>query len=334
MKILTEITLNTRAKSRESILLGDVQNMLVRMEQMLLDLNELSAPIRFDLERIVTTGGKRLRPILAYLCYRLGRKTTLPILPLMCMLELMHTTSLIHDDVVDRATVRRGISTLNVTRGVTAAVQSGDFLLAKAMGHLKFYKGTGINEVLIQASIDMCLGELCQLKINDEPQKQTTELYFSQIYRKTASLLSASCVTGGIAGGLDQQRVEALKLYGEKLGIAFQLCDDLLDFSDQSEFGKRPGQDLQNGIYTFPLLELVKEDLPVIIKNLLLKKNKDHQDIKCLIDYVRKSKALESTKKMICSTTAEAIDALRSLPQCTEKVALTKIAVTLSDRYV
>lgn len=334
MKIFAQISQDAPKRAVENALLRDVQTMLERLEPMLLDMGGPGMTMSSELKSVISSGGKRLRPILAYIGYRMGQSTVLPILPLMCMLELMHTTSLIHDDVVDGAWVRRGISTINATKGAAVAVQSGDYLLARAMEYLKFYKGTGINELLIQASEDMCLGELRQLKMRYEYQKQTTEIYFSQIKRKTASLLAASCMSGGIAGGLRYQRVNALKVYGEKLGIAFQLCDDLLDFSEEREFGKEPGQDLQNGIFTLPVLELLDRDIPVSTRELLLKKNKDKQDVKFLIDYVRESKALDNAKNMIRSSTAEAVEALSILPRSAEKSALIKLAVSLSDRHI
>ena len=121
----------------------------------------------------------------------------------MCMLELMHTASLIHDDVVDDAPLRRGVETIHQTSGRHAAVQSGDFLLARAMEYLHLYRGTGINEALADISLQMCLGEFQQMEHLFHIKAQTQEIYFEQIRRKTAYLLATSCYTGAIAGGLN-----------------------------------------------------------------------------------------------------------------------------------
>ena len=110
---------------------------LKRMEDMLVSLNDSDTVMRKELKRVISAGGKRLRPILALLCYKLTKADGDDVVPLMYILELMHTTSLIHDDVVDNAKKRRGCPTINKTSGVMAAVQSGDYLLAKAMERLK-----------------------------------------------------------------------------------------------------------------------------------------------------------------------------------------------------
>jgi len=290
--------------------------------------------MRRDLTRVIISGGKRLRPILAYLCYRLGGGGELPVLPLMCMLELMHTASLIHDDVVDGAALRRGAATINATSGTAAAVQSGDFLLAQAMGYLHYYKGTGINEALVRASGEMCLGELWQLKARNVPECRTRALYFRQIHRKTASLLGASCQAGGLAGGLPEEQSEMLKAYGENLGLAFQLADDLLDFSVKPGFGKTPGQDLKNGVYTLPVLYLLEEGVPADMRALLEKMRKDDRDVARLIEFVRASKAPEYTKTVIREKTAAAAGALRGFPESAEKTALIELAERLADRSV
>lgn len=317
----------------KSELLKKIHTELERMEQMLLPLDGAQEPMRAALERIISSGGKRLRPILAYLCYRMGGSQAHPIVPLMCMLEFMHTASLIHDDVVDNARLRRGIATINSTSGVEEAVQSGDFLLAEAMTRLHFYRSTGINEELIRVSSEMCLGELEQLKGRFEPENQSCAQYYFQIHRKTASLIAASCYTGAIAGGLPESEAGLLKAYGENLGAAFQLTDDLLDFSEQPAFGKMPGQDLKNGIFTLPVLYLLEEGIPEAIRNLIQKRMKDEDDMKCLISFINESSALEYTKMIIRRKSTEAVDALRDFPKSVEKAALTELAEELSERH-
>lgn len=315
-------------------LLEEIQAELELVEQKLLVTDKMDVPMSWDINRIISSGGKRLRPILAHLCYGIGGKKSFPVQPLMCMLELMHTASLIHDDVVDNAEVRRGCETINASTGKEAAVQSGDYLLAEAMSYLHFYKGTGINEALVQASADMCLGELYQLNTRYQLEMQTRETYFLQIYRKTASLIAASCYSGAIAGGLSELKANMLKIYGEKLGLAFQLADDLLDFAAKPEFGKTTGQDLLNGIFTLPVLFILEESVPESIKSMFMKKNKDTRDVIRLVEFLRESQALDYTRKIIRQLTAEAVKALRDYPESVEKAALTELAVNLSDRKV
>lgn len=315
-------------------LLRDLQGALVRMDRLLLPPNSLEEPLRGELVRVLTAGGKRLRPSLGYICSTLGQEARLPILPLMSMLELMHTASLIHDDVVDGAPMRRGIATINAVSGTATAIAAGDYLLAQAMDQLHYYKGTAISKTLAETSEDMCLGELSLLSSLNEAAPQTASAYFLQIHRKTASLISAACVCGGIVGGLGARQQDHLRQYGENLGCAFQLCDDLLDFSPGAGFGKSPGQDLKNNIFTYPVLYLLENGLPTGIVNLLLKKNKNDRDIHYLLSTIRDSAALPATAALIRKKTAEAVRALEFFPGSAGKSALLGLAENLSRRQV
>lgn len=299
------------------------------MENMLLSMCDASPAMLKDIFRVVSAGGKRLRPILALLCSKLDQSNDKNIVPLMYMLELMHTASLIHDDVVDNAKLRRGCPTINNTSGVSAAVQSGDYLLAKAMESLSVYRGSGINEELADVSAQMCLGELEQLRIRFKTHEQNRELYFLQIRRKTASLIAASCYTGALAAGMNASKACALKKYGELLGLAFQLRDDLMDFYDMGVTGKAPGQDLKNGIYTLPVLYLLEQGVPNNIRHLLEYKEKNKQQIQNLVDFIKRTNALNEAEKHIRLIVNEAVVALSGFPDSQEKTALTDLAVSI-----
>ena len=287
-----------------------------------------------NLERIVMAGGKRLRPSLAWTCHQIGTGERKEIIPLMCMLELMHTASLIHDDVVDDAPTRRGVETIHSISGRQAAVQSGDFLLGRAMEYLHLYRGTGINEALAEISLQMCLGEFQQMENLFDAKKQNLETYFEQIKRKTAYLLACSCYCGGIAGGLSKEECEALRAYGEQIGIAFQLKDDILDFTGKKDFGKQNGQDLKRGIFTYPVLYSFKNNPNPEMEKLAEKKEKSEQDIKTLLQYVKASKGVEHTEFQIRVCSHGAIRALDVIRECPGKQALIKMAQTLVKRTV
>lgn len=287
-----------------------------------------------NLERVVMAGGKRLRPSLAWICHQIGDGQRKEILPLMCMLELMHTASLIHDDVVDDAPTRRGVTTIHETSGRHAAVQSGDFLLGRAMEYLHLYRGAGINEALAEISMQMCLGEFQQMEYLYDTKRQNMDTYFEQIRRKTAYLLACSCYCGGIAGGLSKEQCQALRAYGEQIGIAFQLKDDILDFTGTKKFGKENGQDLKRGIFTYPLLHAFSHNPNAEMEALAAKKDKTTEDIHTLVSYVRSSKGVEQTEFQIRVCSHEAIRALDAIPECEGKQALIKMAQTLSKRAV
>lgn len=314
-------------------LIGEVKEKVLEMEDMLkvMCFSE-DKTLSSDLNRIVISGGKRLRPILSYMCYRLAGKEEKPILPLMCMLELMHTASLIHDDVIDGAEARRGVSTINFTSGKHRAIQSGDYLLASAMKMLYIYKGTGINEALSNISTQMCYGEFQQMKYLNDLKNQNISTYFTQAGRKTAYLIATSCFTGALAGGMTREEAETLKNYGHNIGMAFQMKDDLLDFAEACETDKNSGQDLRRGIYTYPVLYLKEEGMLKDMELLFEKKEKSEEDIRELTDFIKKNGGVEKTQDMIYSFSLKAIKELDSLPKTRECEALKKLAKELVTR--
>jgi len=283
-----------------------------------------------DLSLVLTSGGKRLRPILANMCYRMAGSRKRDILPLMCMLELMHTASLVHDDVVDGAEMRRGRPTINNQRGDSAAVQSGDFLLAKAMELLHKYKGTGINEMLADVSYSMTMGELKQQSVRYDLEAQSIETYYDLIRKKTALLLAASCWCGAVAGGMGAGDAQCLFNYGEKLGMAFQLRDDLIDYSDET--GKIPGQDVRNGTFTLPILTLKERGVPASVEELLTRREKSGSEVQSLMEYVKNSDALLVAEQVVASMSREAVLELESFPDSREKKALSDLVISLAER--
>ena len=243
-----------------------------------------------DLLRVLLSGGKRLRPALAQAAFGLGDDPRYPILPLMVMIELMHSASLIHDDVVDKAAKRRGIATINVTSGNLAAVQAADYILGRAMELLKIYRGSGIDERLAAVSEQMCIGELEQMKLLHRDISEET--YYMLIEKKTALFIEAAAACGAIAGGCDEERIRKLEQYGYHIGIAFQIKDDILDFTGKEAFGKEIGQDAKKGLKTLPAIigfdkaqERVKEHSDKAVS--ALQGLKDSDPKKVLVDMAR-----------------------------------------------
>ena len=314
-----------------SVLYREMQNVLQQMNESLCEMAACAGDrMSGDLSSVLLSGGKRLRPILAYVCYRIGGNRSADIVPLMCMLELMHTASLIHDDVVDGAEMRRGKPTLNNQRGDFAAVQSGDFLLAKAMELLHIYKGSGINEMLADVSYNMTLGELAQQSMRYRLELQSIEAYFDLIKKKTALLLAASCWCGAVAGGMGTREALYLFNYGEKLGLAFQMRDDLIDYSDKS--GKLPGQDLRNGTFTLPILRLAETGIPASYMELLVKREKSNSEVETLLEYVKGSDAISITEQAVASISHDAVRELDGFPNSQEKKGLCDLVLSLAER--
>lgn len=205
-------------------------------------------------EHVALAGGKRLRPILVLLCARLGGAAAARGARLGCVVELLHTATLIHDDVVDRAPLRRGRSSANARWGDDASVLVGDHLYARCMALLVADGDLAVMDALAGAMVSMTEAEVFQLE-RKRAGFLTEGDYLRIIRQKTAAFIAACCRIGGLAGGLDASGVDALGRYGEALGIAFQIIDDALDFeADEARFGKALGGDLREGKRTLPLI--------------------------------------------------------------------------------
>jgi len=214
-----------------------------------------SVPLIAHISRhIIRSGGKRLRPLLMELAARLTGYQGENHYPLSIVFEYLHAATLLHDDVVDSAEVRRNKPAANTIWGNPAAVLVGDFLLATSFalavssGHLK------ILSVLSETTTRMAEGEILQL-INSHNLEISEQEYIEVITRKTAILIAASCQIGAIFGGADHKREEAMRSFGLNLGISFQLRDDVLDYTgSEEEVGKPIGQDLGERKITLPLI--------------------------------------------------------------------------------
>ncbi len=208
--------------------------------------------------QVIRAGGKRLRPLLVILCSGLADPSHQALIDMAAATELIHTASLIHDDILDQAATRRGTATINYLQGNHTAVLVGDFLFATAFGLLT---RTGYPEAMalmtgaIQA---MCQGEIDQKE--DVFQFSVTEnRYLDRIEKKTAALLAACCGAGALTGGAAPEDVASLMAYGRYLGLCFQITDDLLDFTgDSTDMGKPSGTDLAQGILTLPAIYLLQ----------------------------------------------------------------------------
>jgi octaprenyl-diphosphate synthase len=205
-------------------------------------------------EHVALAGGKRLRPILVLLGAALGRDPRGRAVRLGCIVELLHTATLIHDDVVDQAPLRRGRPSAHARFGEDASVLVGDHFYSRCMALLVRDGDLAVMDALAGAMVSMTEAEVFQLE-----RKRAGELseadYLRIIRQKTATFMSACCRIGGLAGGLEAQSVEALATYGERIGIAFQIIDDSLDFAaDPTRLGKAIGHDLVEGKRTLPLI--------------------------------------------------------------------------------
>jgi len=207
---------------------------------------------------LLKAGGKRLRPALYFLCARGGCKDLGEIMPIAEAIEMIHMATLVHDDILDNAAVRRGAPSANVLWGDSVAVLSGDYLFAQAFSLVATVSNTQALKVLTHIICEICEGEI--LQAGDKFNVYTTEEdYLNKTAKKTAGFIAASCRLGAIAAAADTADIDALSEYGYAVGMAFQLMDDILDVTASMEqIGKPVGNDLQQGVITLPVIYALK----------------------------------------------------------------------------
>jgi octaprenyl-diphosphate synthase len=209
-------------------------------------------------EYVLSSGGKRVRPALLLLAARLCGYQGDKAVPLASVVEFIHTATLLHDDVVDSATLRRGLASANTLWGNEASVLVGDFLFSKSFSLMVAVGSLDILRVLSDATTVIAEGEVMQLLCTGEIDL-TEERYLNVVRSKTAILMSAACEAGAILGGASTERQKALSDFGMSLGIAFQLMDDTLDYiATEEDFGKSIGHDLEEGKITLPLIHTLR----------------------------------------------------------------------------
>ena len=211
---------------------------------------EVGAPMA----ELFAAGGKRIRPALVLLAAKCGRYDLERLRPAAMAVELTHAATLVHDDVIDRSTTRRGRPTVAATLGDEPAIVIGDFYFARAYEHAARTGVPEVVDVLARAVMAICAGEVRQQAIRYRYSTDQAE-YMRRIEAKTATLLAACCDIGALLGGVAGDKRDALRAYGRELGLAFQIADDVLDYTaTEGEVGKPIGHDIIEGFATLPLM--------------------------------------------------------------------------------
>ncbi len=227
-------------------------------EQVRKNLDSSVALVNTVAAHILSSGGKRIRPLFVLLCARLCGYPGHDHLLLGSLVEFIHTATLLHDDVVDDADVRRGRRAARKVWGNQISILVGDYLYSRAICQIVEFRNQSINEAMAEACRKMAEGEVLQLYYNGNPLMPEPE-YLRIIEHKTAGLIAAACRIGSIVGGATDDQQDALFRFGQHLGIAFQLADDTLDYTaNGDQLGKALGQDLRQGKATLPLLHLLQ----------------------------------------------------------------------------
>lgn len=282
------------------------------------------------------SGGKRVRPALLLLSnYAVGGNASDEnVIRLATVMEMLHTATLVHDDIIDNADTRRNRVSVNARFGNQSAVLMGDWLYMSAFETSLTERSLEILDILTHLTRKMTEGELIQLTTLGRTDISETE-YFDILQRKTAFLFSACCEIGAILGNASKERQAALKDYGMNLGTAFQLADDLLDFTAEEEvLGKASGADLLEGKLTLPLIELVKKE-PSVKKDLekiMHDGNYENVSRETLLEKLKMSGLLEETRKKAYNFANLAIKNLELLAKTEYCLALEEIPGYMIER--
>jgi octaprenyl-diphosphate synthase len=211
---------------------------------------------------VLSSGGKRFRPLLLLISSRLCGSQGKDHIPLASVVEFIHTATLLHDDVIDEAEIRRGKRAARTLWGNQASILVGDFCYAQAICEAIRFNNFEINRLLADTCRRMTEGESLQLASDGDPDL-TEEVYLKTIEYKTASLIATACLLGGIVSRASDEKKEALSRFGVKLGMAFQVADDTLDYvAEKEKLGKLLGKDFREGKITLPLLHLLQHCVP------------------------------------------------------------------------
>jgi len=286
-------------------------------------------------KHLFQSGGKHIRPTLVILSSKLSGYKGDKHIELASLFELIHTATLLHDDIIDNADKRRGVETVNEKYGNDIAILEGDFLYSRSIYLLVKNFDQDILVLIADATQKMILGESMQVAnrwVLDLDEKD----YFKIIYNKTSILISACCQVGGLLSGKDSDFIQNLKQFGDNFGIAFQLVDDTFDFHDEAKtIGKPIGADLMSGIATLPLLYTLKNftsSEKTKIRKLFHNKSISSEDISLINSLVRKHNGLELTLQKAKEFSNKALNALNKLPKSKFRDAFESITEFLVKR--
>lgn len=276
---------------------------------------------------IVNSGGKRLRPVLAVLSARAMGYEAEHHIDLAAIIEFIHTATLLHDDVVDDSDLRRGRETANALWGNEASVLVGDFLYSRSFEMMVDVGNMRVMEILAKATNIISEGEVLQL-LNVHDADTTEERYLNVIRYKTAKLFEAACQLGAIITDSDSEQEQAMATYGMHLGTAFQLIDDVLDYSASSDdMGKNVGDDLAEGKPTLPLIHVMRhgsEDQATLVREAIEQGGLEQLD--AVMEAVQSTGAIEYTARTAREEADRAIAALSVIPDSPYKQAMVSLA--------
>jgi geranylgeranyl pyrophosphate synthase len=286
------------------------------------------------LEHILSAGGKRIRPTLGLLIGNMLGAPEEKLITLGAAVELLHTATLVHDDLIDGALLRRGIPTLNARWSPAATVLTGDFLFARAAKLAAETDHLPLMKLFADTLATIVNGELTQMF--SARGTIDRDNYYQRIYAKTASLFEMSALAAAMVATEDEEMRASMKSFGYEVGMAFQIVDDILDFTgEQSAVGKPIGSDLLNGLVTLPAIYFAKAN-PFDEDVLSLPDGgwKDTNRVQRLVDNIRQSEAIRQAMEEARKAVSRALKSLEDAPVSPEREALENLAKFIVDRKI
>jgi geranylgeranyl pyrophosphate synthase len=304
--------MNTR--SQFIPLLEPIRPQMERVERLLLEtLAQVEEPLSSMLRGAL--GGKRLRPALVILVGRMFDSPAAPFHSLAAAVEMLHTATLIHDDLVDEGDLRRGRETLHTIWPAGVTVLAGDYLLAQAMSLVAGLDHPRVLGVFAETLCTMCAGEIRQI-FATQGKHTGREGYYRGVEAKTASLFAASTEMAGILAGAEESQIAALRRFGRELGVAFQIVDDVLDFiGAEAQLGKPAGSDLRQGLITLPVLFYLEEVEDGAAVDAVLSGQRDAEHVRAAMEAVCASGAIEAALAEARAHATRSRQALTTLPE-------------------
>jgi heptaprenyl diphosphate synthase len=282
---------------------------------------------------LVAAGGKRLRPLLTLLTAQYGDSNAEGVIAAAVACEITHLATLYHDDVMDEAPLRRGVESANMRWGNTIAILTGDFLFAKSSDLLA---DLGPAAVRLQARTfeRLVIGQIMETQ-GPNPGQDPLEHYLKVVADKTGSLIAASARYGGMISKAPAEITDTVTIFGEKIGVAFQLADDVIDIASESnQSGKTPGTDLREGVPTLVTLNVMKstDSADADLKQLLSAPIEDEATVQQVLLALRNHKALDQSRQQLIQVAKEARGALGPLPINDATGALMSLCDAVIDR--
>ncbi|AJD91305.1 heptaprenyl diphosphate synthase subunit II [Jeotgalibacillus malaysiensis] len=280
---------------------------------------------------LLQAGGKRIRPVFVLLSAKTGHYDIHRVKNAAVALELIHMASLVHDDVIDNSEMRRGRTTIQAEWNNQVAMYTGDYMFARALNYMTVIEDATAHRILSDAIVELCLGEIAQ--IEDKYRfNQSIKDYFRRIKRKTALLIAVSCQLGAVAGEASAEAQRRLYRFGYYVGMAYQITDDILDFTGtEKELGKPAGGDLLQGNITLPVF-FAMEDRELGHRIRKIHEDMPKEDLQDIIDLILKTDAIKRSSVISQRYLVKALEQLDELPPSRAKKSLRDIAIFIGKR--